>query len=134
MPPVKSRPLPKGAVRVSPSVEIVTGTWKPQRVDAYMTIKGLVWARVEGGFGDSQRTGHPREDWIAIVPSISMNLSQYFDSPVWNNRFPTMEDAAEEKIRNSLTFAYIKRHDNQRKLESLERGIRVLGTAWRSHS
>lgn len=126
--PVEPLSLPPGARMLARPVQLDTGGWVPQTVDAVLEFEGVTWARVQGGFGDGQRTGwHPREDWVAVVPAVAISVSRYFDKPdVWDRKSQTMQEAMRAEVQTKLGHARYTLREAQERVRRLERAIALL--------
>lgn len=119
--------LPAGAVKVDPPVLIKVSSWVPQHVDAYYDCVGIKWARVVGGFGDHG----DREDWIAVLPGVSMNVSRYRNEP-WRGtegENATMDDAIYAAMRSAVRYAKDRRRKAQDEVDGYSTQIRLLTKA-----
>ncbi len=104
------------------------GSWIEQDIDAYLQLDGLTWLRVQGGFGDGQKTDwHPREDWIALVPALSLNVNRTFVSPEkWNHGATSIHEAMRREVSASLASAHFEVLRVERRLDRLHRGVGML--------
>lgn len=121
-------------------LRIKIGGWQPQTVDAWLEFEGIVWLRVEGGFGDGQRTNwHPREDWVAMLPATAASVSRYFDKPhCWGKGSAritprSMLDAMRDEVDNKLNTARYDLRDARDRVARLERTIEMLGRSAAHH-
>ena len=123
--------LPYGAQLITPR-EVYCGTWRPQIVDAEVTLEGIKWYRVQGGFGDLDgKRRNEREDWIADIESISVSVHDYH----WNgldfgSDYGTFENACRQELALALRHALESEQQKTRELEKLRQGIDTLKT-WR---
>lgn len=134
--PVEPLPPPPGTILLSRPVRLKVGGWADHlRYDARFDLDGITWVRVEGGFGSGQHTGwHPREDWVAMLPALSLHVGRHFDRPArWTARgttdFDTIEGAMRSEVRGAIRSSLYDLREAQRRLVRLERAVDMLGRA-----
>ena len=96
-----SIPLPSGASLIEPQ-QVTIGNWREQTIDAEITYRGIRWVRVRGGFGDGH---HPRQDWLADLPSLGLHVKCYLAKPdEWGDvcRKQTMHEAMDTAIARGV--------------------------------
>ncbi len=118
-------PLPPGATMLKKPIRMKVAGWEVMTFDARFELDGITWVRVQGGFGDGQATNwHPREDWVAIVPALTIHVGRMFSKPdAWTNgnRSEAVPSTIVEAARAAVIYEYEQSTwPIQRKLENLE--------------
>lgn len=110
-------------------VTMKVGSWVLMTFDAYLEYRGIVWLRAKGGFGNGQaQNWHPREDWIAMLPSVSIHVGRYFSTP--NEWRPadavTIWDAMDIAVDDAIDHGQFDLRRKARELELLSIALNML--------
>lgn len=124
--------LPKGARHITP-VKKEIGGYVKLPYDAKVTLNGVTWYRVQGGF-----SGHgDREDWVADIPLVNLSVHDYeWREPRWGfvsvNSF---EEATEVALKGAPVTVRHRQKELRAKLALLriaQRRLKIVNRAIKS--
>lgn len=113
--------LPNGAKPIEPRT-VTVGSTLPQVVDAAIMLDGILWYRIQRGFGGRG----DREDWIANIPALSVSVSDYH----WNGEdlgsYGTFENACRQQLISALEYGKQIEQKKKEELKDIESAITML--------
>lgn len=124
---MKIAKLPKGAKIIKPITKKV-GTWVKLGFDAKVMRNGITWLRVKGGFGGRG----DREDWGAVLPGISLFVSDYhWNGDSFGESYGSFDNAVKAKTYEALKYAKEEAMKKRKLLSILDASIKRLQMAIR---